>query len=232
MTTQIHNASHNSLRDDAVHTVIERLHKAADGQRLKFLTLLPRVVGSILSGKGATGGMTSGAMKDFLIPVSREQGQLLYLTARAIGAKNIVEFGTSFGVSTLYLASAVRDNGGGIVIGSEFEPTKHVRAVRHLEEAGLAEFAEVRLGDARETLKDVPDPVDMVLIDGEKTLYLEILQLLQPRLRPGAVVFGDNIFTFRSALRPYVEYVQSGENGFESTTLHLADGFEFSVYHG
>jgi hypothetical protein len=46
------------------------------------------------------------------------------------------------------------------------------------------------------------------------------------------VVLADNIFTFRKALRPYVEYMQSGERGFESTTLHIADGFEFSVYQG
>jgi predicted O-methyltransferase YrrM len=52
------------------------------------------------------------------------------------------------------------------------------------------------------------------------------------RLRPGAVVFADNIFTFRKSLRPYVERMQSGQHGFVSTTLHVADGFEYSVYLG
>jgi predicted O-methyltransferase YrrM len=88
----------------------------------------------------------------------------------------------------------------------------------------------VRLGDALETLRTVPAPIDMVLIDGWKDLYLPVLKLLEPSLRTGAVVLGDNIFTFKRDLQPYVDYVQSGENGFESTTLHISDGFEYSVY--
>ena len=165
-------------------------------------------------------------------PLSREQGEFTYLTSRAIGARQVIEFGTSFGISTLYLAAAVRDNGGGSVVGSEIEASKHQRAVENLQAAGLDGMVDVRLGDALETLKEVPEPVDLVLLDGWKDLYLPVLKLLEPRLRVGAVVLADNIFTFRKALRPYVDYVQSGENGFHSTTLHLGDGFEYSVFRG
>jgi predicted O-methyltransferase YrrM len=170
----------------------------------------------------------SQLFKDVYIPISRAQGRFLYLVARSLGAKRIVEFGSSFGISTLYAAAAARDLGGR-VIGSELEPGKQRAATAHLAEAGLSEFAEVRLGDARETLADVPGPIDLVLLDGWKELYLPMLQLLAPKLRPGAVVLGDNIKTFRRALAPYVEYVQSGRNGFASLTLPLADGFEYSV---
>lgn len=152
--------------------------------------------------------------------------------ARSLGAKNVVEFGTSFGISTLYLAAAVKDNGGGQVIGTEIEESKHARALENIAEAGLADFVDVRLGDALETLEKTPTPIDLVLIDGWKDLYLPVLKLLQPRLRPGAVVLADNIFTFKKDLQPYVDYVQCGDNGFESTTLHLSDGFEFSTYVG
>jgi len=171
-------------------------------------------------------------LKDCYIPISREQGELLYLTARAIGAKTVIEFGTSFGISTIYIAAGLRDNGEGRVIGTEIEPSKCSQAIANLEEAGLAEYSEVRLGDALETLRNIPESVDLVLLDGWKDLYLPVLELVRPRLRPGTVVLADNIFTFRKALRPYVEYMQSGERGFESTTLHIADGFEFSVYQG
>jgi predicted O-methyltransferase YrrM len=212
--------------------VLERLHAEAKGDRLRFLGLLPRLVAGRLRGRGLWDVMTPEAMKECYIPVSPEQGALLYLTARALGARRVVEYGTSFGISTLYLAAAVRENGGGTVIGTEIEPSKHARAVEHLKEAGLADVAEVRLGDARETLRDVAGPVDLVLLDGWKDLYLPILQQLTPRLRPGAVVLADNIFTFRRSLRPYVEYVQSGRHGFESTTLRLSDGFEYSVWRG
>ena len=119
---------------------------------------------------------------------------------------------------------------GGVVIGSELEPSKHARAVANLKEAGLDEIAEVRLGDALQTLRELPEPIDLVLLDGWKDLYLPVLDLVRPRLRKGAVVLADNIFTFRKSLRPYVEHMQSDANGFESTTLRISDGFEFSVY--
>ena len=118
------------------------------------------------------------------------------------------------------------------MIGTELEPSKHARAVANIEQAGLGDVAEVRLGDALETVKEVPEPPDLGFMDGWKDLYLPILEILKPRLRPGAVVLADNILSFRKSLRPYVEYVQSGSNGFESMTLRISDGTEYSCYLG
>lgn len=219
----------SSLRSGPVRGVLDDLHAEARGDRLRFLGLAPKLLGGFLRRRGLWEVMTPEIMKGCYIPVSREQGELLYLTARVLDARTVVEFGTSFGISTIYLAAALRDNGGGRVIGSEIVPSKRARAVANLERAGLADFSEVRLGDARRTLADVPEPVDLVLLDGWKDLYVPVLKLLEPRLRRGAVVLADNIFTFRKSLRPYVEYMQSGENGFVSTTLHVSDGFEYSV---
>jgi predicted O-methyltransferase YrrM len=218
-------------------SVIERLHAEARGDRLRFLRLVPRVVSGLVARKGLWQILTPEAMKGCYIPVSREQGEFLYLTARALSARHVVEFGTSFGISTLYLASAVADNvrtagGGGVVIGTEIEPSKHAVATRNLSEAGLSDIAEVRLGNALETLQEVPEPIGLVFLDGWKDLYLPVLELLTPRLRPGAVVLSDNIFTFRKSLRPFVEHVQDSSHGFASTTLHISDGLEYSVYLG
>jgi predicted O-methyltransferase YrrM len=222
----------NSLRNGPVRDVLDRLHAEARSQRFAFLSLLPRLAAGLARGRKLFDVLTPEAMKDFYLPVSREQGEFLYLTARALGATRIVEFGTSFGISTIYLAAAVRDNGGGHVIGSEILESKARVALANLREAGLEAHADVRLGDALETLRDLPEPVDLVLLDGWKDLYVPVLELVTPRLRPGAVVMADNIFTFRKSLRPYVEAMQSGERGFASTTLHLSDGFEYSVYLG
>jgi predicted O-methyltransferase YrrM len=218
-------------------SVIERLHAEARGDRLRFLGLVPRLVSGLVARKGLWQVLTPEAMKGCYIPVSREQGEFLYLTARALSARHVVEFGTSFGISTLYLASAVADDrrtagGGGVVIGTEIEPSKHAVATRNLSEAGLSDVAEVRLGDALETLQEVPEPIDLVFLDGWKDLYLPVLELLTPRLRPGAVVLADNIFTFRKSLRPFVEHVQDSSHGFASTTLHISDGLEYAVYLG
>ena len=132
--------------------------------------------------------------KDLWLPVSRETGTLLYMLARSACARHIVEFGTSFGISTLHLAAALRDNGdGGRVISSEFEPSKVVRAREHLAEGGLADLVEIREGDALKTLAtDLPDSIDLVLLDGAKSLYGDILDLVESRLRPGALILADN----------------------------------------
>jgi predicted O-methyltransferase YrrM len=229
---EIESGEPSSLRDPRVRAVLDRLHRAARWDALRFVRLAPRVASGLLRGKTFPEAVPPEAMKDCYIPVSRDQGRFLYLTARALDARRIVEFGTSFGISTLYLAAAVRDNGGGIVIGSELQPSKHERALAHLQEAGLGEMAEVRLGDAMETLKEVPEPLDLVFLDGWKDLYLPVLELLKPKLRPRAVVLADNIFTFKKSLRPYVEHIQSGKSGFESVTLPISDGTEYSCYLG
>jgi len=134
-----------------------------------------------------------GQLKDYPLPVSRETGRLLYMLAHSSGARNIVEFGTSFGISTLHLAAALRDNGGGRLITTEFEPSKAARAQANLTEAGLIDLVEIREGDALQTLSvDLPATIDLLLLDGAKALYPEILSLVESRLRPGALIVADN----------------------------------------
>ncbi len=222
----------SSLHDERVRRVLDRLHGEARADWRRFPALLPRLIGGWLRGRRFDQVITPAALKHAYIAVPREEGEFLYLTARMLGARRIVEFGSSFGISTIYLAAAVRDNGGGLVISSEIEPSKHERAVAHLKEAGLDGEADVRLGDALQTLAELSEPVDLVFLDGWKDLYLPVLRLLVPRLRPGSVVLADNIYTFRKALRPYVGYVQSAANGFDSATLSISDGVEYSFYRG
>lgn len=134
-----------------------------------------------------------GLLKDLWLPVSRETGALLYMLARNANAANIVEFGTSFGISTLHLAAALRDNGGGNLISTEFEPSKVARAREHLAEGGLADLVEIREGDALNTLAtDLPENIDLLLLDGAKALYSDILDLVGSRLLPGALIVADN----------------------------------------
>lgn len=115
------------------------------------------------------------------------------MLARSIGARHIVEFGTSFGISTLHLAAALRDNGGGRLITSEFEPSKVARAQANLVAGGVADLVEIREGDALQTLaRDLPESIDLLLLDGAKALYPEVLALVENRLRPGALVIADN----------------------------------------
>ena len=151
--------------------------------------------------------------KDFPLAVSQDTAKLLYVLARAMGAKAIVEFGTSFGISTIYLAAALTDNGGGRVITSEFEPSKVDRARAHFEAAALADMIDLRAGDALETLaKDLPEQIDLVLLDGAKQLYTRILALLESRIRVGGLIVADNA----DKCPEYLAAIRDPKNGYLS----------------
>ena len=136
------------------------------------------------------------------------------MLARGTRAKTIVEYGTSFGISTLCLAAALRDNGGGLLITTEFEPSKIARARANLTEGGLADLVEFREGDALRTLRsDLPQTIDLLLLDGAKGLYSEILSLVEGRLRVGALIVADNA----DFCPDYLTRVRSPGEGYLST---------------
>ncbi|MET3990175.1 O-methyltransferase [Bradyrhizobium barranii] len=165
-----------------------------------------------------------GRLKDAPLAVSRETGHLLYMLARSSRAKAIVEFGTSFGISTLHLAAGLRDNGGGRLITSEFEPSKAARARDNLSAGGLIDLVEIREGDALKTLSaDLPDTIDLVLLDGAKALYPEILDLVEGHLKPGAIIVADNA----DDSPDYLARVRRPASGYMSTPF--AEDVELSV---
>jgi predicted O-methyltransferase YrrM len=162
-------------------------------------------------------------MKEYHLAVSPQTGTLLYMLARGRAARTVIEFGTSFGISTLHIAAALKDNGGGRLITTEFEPSKIAHARNNLRVANLAEFVEIREGDALETLaRDIP-PVDLVLLDGAKPLYLQVLNLLEPHLRTGAMLVADNA----NWCPEYLERVRDTANGYLS--VPFGDDVELSM---
>jgi len=154
------------------------------------------------------------------LPTSREAGRLLYTLARSRDASTIVEFGTSFGLSTIHLAAALADRGGGRLITAELSPTKAERALANLERAGLAELVEVRVGDALETLVDLP-PTDLLYLDGAKQLYRPILDRAEPALTPRALVVADNV-DFGNLVADFTSYIRDPANGYVSNRVVIA----------
>jgi predicted O-methyltransferase YrrM len=165
-------------------------------------------------------------MAEAYLPISPQAGHLMYALTRSTRPTTVVEFGTSYGISTLHLAAAVKDNGVGHVFSTELSEVKVAAARANLAEAGLAEVATVLAGDARETLADLPGPIGLVLLDGWKDLCLPVLQLLEKRLAPGAIVLGDD--TDLSSLEPYLDYVRDPANGYLSVNFPAGDGMELS----
>jgi predicted O-methyltransferase YrrM len=227
----------NTLSNGRVAQVLDRLHREGQtADRAHFTATMAAIEASGATLEQAAAEMIAeeranyraiyrGYVDNFLA-VSPAYGRFLYAIARAGKASRIVEFGTSMGISTIYLAAALRDNGGGHLIGSELEPAKVARARANLEAADLADLVEIREGDALETFKDVGGAVDLVLIDGAFALYLPVLKLLEPRLKPGAVVLGENAFE-----PGYLDHVRNPANGYVSQPLPLDEGRgnEFTV---
>jgi predicted O-methyltransferase YrrM len=178
------------LRDPKAELVLEQLY--VDAQR------------------AADEARGSGDPGDFGFGCSPAQGEFLYLWCRSTGARTAVQTVTSAGATAIYLAAAIRDNAGGTVITADPRPERAEAARRNLAAAGLDGFAEVRCGDPLEVLADLPETlgaVDVLAVDGwpelaEPSRALRVLELLRPRLRPGALVLNDG------RERDYVGYVR------------------------
>ncbi len=217
------------LNDPRAEEVLERLHRAAGRQIPWFVLRNLHQLPSLFAGRGIRfDRISTPFLDDKFISIGPDQGEFLYLLARGIGARNIVEFGMSFGVSTIYLACAARDNGGR-VITTELLPSKIERARANLEAAGVADYVEIRQGDALETLATLDQSVDLALLDGFPNLALDVLRVIEPRLRLGAAVLVDDVNLFKQELQPLVQYTQDPLNGYRSSILGVDDGFFMAV---
>jgi predicted O-methyltransferase YrrM len=168
-------------------------------------------------------------MADKLVALEPVKAEFCAMLCRALRATRVLEIGTSYGVSTLYLADAVRSNGGGVVIGTEYEPAKAAAARANFTAAGIADLVDLREGDLRQTLKTLVGPIDFVLMDIWTEMARPALELAAPHLRKGAVIIADNTTQFRHAYRFFFEFVENPANGLRAMTLPFDNGLEMIV---
>jgi predicted O-methyltransferase YrrM len=162
------------------------------------------------------------------LAVSPQVGEALYLLTRARRPLTAVEFGTSHGISAIYLAAALRDAGAGSLVSSELLGEKAEAARANLVAAELDDLVEIRVGDALETLRDVLRPVELVFLDGRNDLYLDVLRLLEPALAADALVLAD-LSAGDPDLEPYLDHVRGEGSGYVSLTMPLGAGLEVSL---
>jgi predicted O-methyltransferase YrrM len=162
------------------------------------------------------------------LAIKRPVGELLYLLVVGARARTIIEFGTSLGISTIYLAAGLRDSGGGSLVTTELLESKAHAARENLAEAGLDDLVDVRVGDARDTLRNLGADIDFLFLDGRNDLYLELLRALEPRLAPSALVAAD-LSAEDPDLLPYLKHVRDPASGYLSVAVPLDDGVELSL---
>jgi predicted O-methyltransferase YrrM len=169
-------------------------------------------------------------MADKLVALDQQKAEFCYMICRVIGARRIVEVGTSFGVSTLYLAAAVRDNGGGVVFAAEYEPAKVKHARANFEAVGLAGFIDLREADIVQACETFAGPIDFVLFDIWGHVVRPVLDVLLPRLRPGAVICTDGERS--EGYAALFEVLDDPAHGFRTMTLPFEGGLQLTVKTG
>jgi caffeoyl-CoA O-methyltransferase len=157
--------------------------------------------------------------------VERETGRWLALLVRATNAREVLEIGSSNGVSTIWLAAAARLNGGRVT-GTEILPERAAEANRNLAAAGLDTIARVIPGDARATVASLPGPFDLVFIDAEKDDYVNHLEVVAGRVRPGGLILSDNVISHD--LSAYQAMLRS-RSDVETVTIPIGRGVEFAL---
>jgi predicted O-methyltransferase YrrM len=211
---------HSSLTSPQIARLLETLH--AESKRVDPPLLA--------AGEGKPARERTALLDEAFIPVDEDAGRFLYALVRGAAPGKVIEFGTSFGISTIYMAAALRDRGGdGSVITTELIAGKAQRAAGYFAQTGLADRIDLRVGDALETLRDIKDGVSVLFLDGWKNIYLPVLQLLEPALRPGALVVADDLDLFPEPLKPYLAYVRDPAHGYVSVKIPIGDAMELSV---
>ncbi|KAK2744774.1 hypothetical protein FQN55_006530 [Onygenales sp. PD_40] len=230
--------------------LLQKLHAASLAQESTWSTrlfFLARKIRSAFSSRETWTSQQDDFTRDKFIALEQDKSEFLYLLARTTGATTIVEAGTSFGVSTIYLALAAGQNAaslsstpvtpgqGAKVVATEKEPTKAARAREHWKEAGAEVEPWITLleGDLNETLPvevGKSDKIDLLLLDIWTPLALPALKIVQPKLRHGALIVADNTAGFRAAYKDFFEYVHDSKNGFKSMTTPFKGGLEVIVY--
>jgi predicted O-methyltransferase YrrM len=219
------------IEDPSLARLLAELHARSDAQAAELRAYMQQRDGG---GPEPTAEEVKRFVSDKLVALDRDKARFCYQLCRATDARRIIEIGTSYGVSTLYLAAALCDNiaergGHGLVIATEYEPQKAAAASAHFEQAGLSRYIQLREGDLRETLLDIEGPVDFLLVDIWIRMARPALELLTPHLRAGAVVMCDNTALHRDEYADYFAFLNDPANGFQTMTLPFSGGLEMSV---
>ena len=206
--------------------VIEQLLDQAKSDRfIMFRKIIYSLPHFIFKQKDET-EIKNYVMHKVCVPVCTETGNFLHMITRILKPEKVVEFGTSFGVSTIFLASALEKNNKGLLITSEIDEYKVQLAKQHFLKAKIAHRIEIRNGDALQTLSNIEN-IEFLFLDGWKELYLPLFKILEPKLSENAIIIADDIIKLSKQTIDFCKYIQSKPDKYSSTILEIGDGLLF-----
>lgn len=201
--------------DDNVKAVLDSYHERIREEHSKRRTTLP--------------GDHGGGRDERLLAVGPDTGQLINILARSLKAPTILEIGTSYGYSGIWLGDAARASGGRLIT-LELQDYKSAHAREKAVEAGLSDYIDFKVGDALQLIAELPDKIDFVLLDLWKDLYVPCLESFYPKLNPGAIIVADNM------IRPGNEHIAAyaravrAKPHITSVLLPVGSGIELSRF--
>lgn len=163
-----------------------------------------------------------------MLNLEPETAELVSILARSIGARRVLEIGTSNGYSTIWLAASIGPLGGR-VISIDRSPEKQQMARENLSRAGLADYVDLRCGDATEVVAALPGPFDFVLFDADRKSAPEQLKTLLPKLESKALVLADNALSHPAEIADYIRMIDSLED-FQHTVVPVGKGLSVGFY--
>ncbi|KAF2185123.1 S-adenosyl-L-methionine-dependent methyltransferase [Zopfia rhizophila CBS 207.26] len=223
---------------DHIKSLLSRLHEESEKQEASITPDQYAPVINLYKQDPVAGSKAlDELMRDKFIALEKDKADFVYQMIVSSGAKYVVEAGTSFGVSTIYLALGVAEvekmtGGMGKVIGTEKERTKAEKARGYWRECGeeVESRIELREGDLVSTLASNLETVDLLLLDIWPPVALPALKAVLPKLRPGALVLTDNTIQAEHRYQELLSVLRDPKGDFRSSTLPFKGGFEVSVY--
>ncbi|OEZ59099.1 O-methyltransferase [Duganella sp. HH105] len=195
----------------------------------EYMSLAPSQKGKFLKRYGlSTGDTQTSQGTPMSLAVSPEMGRFLYSLALMRRPARILELGSSYGVSTLYFASALRQIGKGEIIATELDALKCKALLENLRAAGVQSWVDLREGDVFDAVGQLEGTFDMIFMDVWASLYLDLFRKIEPFLKPGSVVITDNMYTAEEEVLAFKRYL-SGNPAYSSITLDFESGVELTV---
>lgn len=206
--------------------VVKDLHNKSARQMKSLVPLMGQYVLSRLTRRKIQ--LNSARLKNYSLAIDPQQGRFIYNCVLSKAPTCIVEYGTSFGISTIYAAKALQKLGRGQIIGSEIERTKIKIAKDNLQKCHLMSHVDIKEGDVLKSLSHLDQPIDMLIMDGFPDLNLAVLQLLEPNLAPYCLILTDDAYLFHYEMQAYLAYLSTSEC-YSHQILPISDGMGLSV---